>query len=217
MLCRAWGGLDVKGNLYGVANQGGSGFCNSGLGVVFELDSTGTLTVLHTFSGGDGAYPYSVLLFDDVGNLYGMTESGGSSAVCGGGCGTIFELSPDESGGWSERVLYSFCSLSECADGEEPGTGPLVLDASGNLYGTTYFGGSSGCSRSGCGVVFELSPAGKEAALHSFTGGADGKFPVAGLVMDDVGNLYGTTQAGADLACAAGYGAGCGIVFRLTP
>src|SRR5580698_6257802 len=75
--------LDAAGNLYGVAVQGGAAFCNSGYGVVFELDATGTLTVLHTFEGGDGAYPSSVLLFDSAGNLYGTTSGGGTSAECG--------------------------------------------------------------------------------------------------------------------------------------
>jgi uncharacterized repeat protein (TIGR03803 family) len=117
-----------------VAFEGGSAFCDSGAGVVFKIDPSGNETVLHTFGGADGADPDSVLLLDSEGNLYGTTENGGTSNGCGfSGCGTVFELSPQGNGTWSETVLYSFCSLSECADGEEPGTGPLVEDATGNL------------------------------------------------------------------------------------
>jgi uncharacterized repeat protein (TIGR03803 family) len=204
--------LDTAGNLYGVAFQGGAGFCNSGYGVVFELDTSGELTVLHTFGGGDGAYPNSVLLFDSSGNLYGTTKAGGSSTVCGGGCGTVFELSPQPEGSWTESVLYSFCSLSSCADGEEPFKGPLIRDAAGNLYGTAYFGGTYDD-----GVVFKLDATGKETILHTFTGGADGAGPAAGVIVDKAGNLYGTTAFGGDRNCALGNGAGCGVVFKLIP
>jgi uncharacterized repeat protein (TIGR03803 family) len=206
--------LDAAGNLYGVAPQGGAGFCNSGLGVVYELDTTGKQTVLHTFGGGDGAYPSSVLLFDSAGNLYGTTQAGGSSIVCGGGCGTVFELSPDGDGSWTENVLYSFCSLSSCADGEEPIAGPLARDAGGGLYGTTYFGGANpNCNGDACGAVFKLDTTGKETVLHSFTGGSDGANPLAGLTMDSTGNLYGATVFGGNPACKGG----CGVVFKLAP
>jgi uncharacterized repeat protein (TIGR03803 family) len=206
--------LDAAGNLYGVAKQGGIAFCNSGYGVVFKVDTAGNQTVLHTFGRGDGAYPDSVLLFDSSGNLYGTTLAGGSSIVCGGGCGTVFELSPDN-GSWTETVLYSFCSLSDCADGEEPPVGPLVRDSGGNLYGTTIFGGAyRNCNGDACGVVFKLDSTGKETVLHSFTGGADGAFPFAGLTMDSFGNLYGTAwQGGA--TCFTSYT--CGVVFKVTP
>lgn len=208
--------LDTAGNLYGVTTQGGSGFGNSGYGVVFEVDTSGNETVLYTFSGGsDGAYPGSVLLFDSKGNLYGTTESGGMG--CGTGCGVVFELSPLSGGNWSEIVLYTFCSLSGCADGESPLFGPLVQDAAGNLYGTTIFGGSyRNCNGDGCGVVFKLDTTGKETVLHSFTGGSDGALPEAGLAMDSSGNLYGTTYGGGDLNCHPKYG-GCGVVFKITP
>ena len=96
--------------------DGGAGFGNSGYGVVFEVDTGGNETVLHTFEGSDGANPDSVLLFDSRGNLYGTTDNGGSSETCEGGCGTIFELSPQD-GGWSETVLYNFCSLDDCSLG----------------------------------------------------------------------------------------------------
>ncbi len=200
--------LDSAGNLYGVTSDGGvPGSCNNGLGVVFRLDTSGNETILHLFGGGDGANPSSVLLFDSEGNLYGTTENGGVG--CGTGCGVVFELSPAPGGSWSETVLYDFCSLPNCADGEEPLTGPLVRDASGNLYGTTYFGGGSDD-----GIVFKLDTSGNETVLHSFTGGADGANPWAGLVMDSSGNLYGTTQQGG-ATCLPPYT--CGVVFKITP
>ncbi len=209
--------LDSLGDLYGVTLMGGAGFCNSGYGVVFEIDNAGNETVLHTFGGSDGAYPDSVLLFDSEGNLYGTTENGGSSQVCQGGCGTVFELSP-QNGSWSETVLYSFCSLSDCADGFVPGNGPLVRDANGNLYGTTETGGAyRNCNGQGCGVAFKLDTAGNETVLHNFTGSRDGASPVAGLAMDSAGNLYGAAVSGGDLRCKSGTNRGCGVVFRITP
>jgi uncharacterized repeat protein (TIGR03803 family) len=208
--------LDAAGNLYGVTLDGGGGFCNSGFGVAFEVNTSGDETVLHAFGGSDGANPDSVLLFDSQGNLYGTTQNGGSSTVCGGGCGTVFELSPDN-GSWSETVLYSFCLLSNCIDGETPGPGPLVRDAAGNLYGATDFGGTyRNCNRDACGVVFKLDTTGKETVLHSFTGGTDGAGPW-GLAADSAGNLYGSALRGGDRSCKVGNGQGCGVVFRVAP
>jgi uncharacterized repeat protein (TIGR03803 family) len=201
---------DAAGNLYGVTGGGGA----YGAGTVFELDTTGKETLLYSFTGGsDGGGPDSVLLLDSQGNLYGATADGGNSAVCGGGCGTVFELSPGN--GWTETALYSFCSLEGCADGEKPVGGPLVRDPAGNIYGTTIFGGAyRNCNGDACGVVFKLDTAGKETVLHSFTGGADGAFPVAGLSIDSSGNLYGTAwQGGA--TCFTSYT--CGVVFKITP
>jgi len=184
--------IDSAGNLYGTTMDGGAGFGNSGYGVVFKVDPAGNETVLHAFtSGSDGANPASALLLDAKGNLYGVTENGGSSECGGTGCGTAFELSPESGGGWTENVLYAFCSVAGCADGEEPLAGPLVIDSAGNLYGTTYFGGTADD-----GVVFELDAAGKETILHSFTGGSDGANPRAGVIMDSEGNLYGTAEEG---------------------
>jgi uncharacterized repeat protein (TIGR03803 family) len=207
---------DTAGNLYGVTSLGGSGFCNSGHGVVFKVDTAGDETVLHTFGGSDGDDPGSVLVFDSKGNLYGTTAHGGSSLGCGNtGCGTVFELSPQSGGQWSETLLYSFCSLSNCTDGETPATGPLVRDSEGNLYGTTSVGGAyRNCNGEACGVVFKLDTTGKETVLHSFTGGKDGANPFPGLVMDNDGNLYGTTQAGGAI-CIQSFT--CGVVFKITP
>ncbi len=203
---------DASGNLYGAASVGGT----CGYGTVFELDTAGTETVLYNFCGANGAYPSSVLIWDGAGNLYGTTQAGGTSTVCGGGCGTVFELSPGSRGSWTEKVLYSFCSISGCADGMEPLSGPLVRDATGNLYGTTVFGGSyRNCNGDACGVVFKLDAAGKETVLHSFTGGADGALPEAGLVADSSHTLYGAARQGGDTKCGASYG--CGTVFKITP
>jgi len=207
--------LDATGNLYGVALEGGDGFCNSGYGVVFEVNAAGSATVLHTFGGSDGANPSSALLFDSKGNLYGTTAYGGSSSGCGdSGCGTVFELSPESGGGWSEKVLYSFCSVTNCTDGERPLRGPLVRDSVGNLYGTTVFGGNINLCNGSCGVVFKLDTAGKETVLHTFTGGSDGAVPFAGLVMDGQGGLYGTAEEGG-ATCYGSYT--CGVVFKITP
>jgi uncharacterized repeat protein (TIGR03803 family) len=197
---------DAAGNLYGVTDAGGAYCC----GVVYKVDSMGHETLLYSFTGqADGSGPDSVLVMDAGGNLYGTTKGGGNLACGGGdGCGVIFELSPQSGGGWTETTLYTFCSLSNCDDGQQPGQGPLVLDAAGNLYGTTIFGGTNGD-----GVVFKLDTAGKQTVLHSFTGGSGGEFPVAGLAMDDSGVLYGTTlQGGA--TCFTRYT--CGVVFKIT-
>jgi uncharacterized repeat protein (TIGR03803 family) len=198
---------DVAGDLYGVTAGGGA----YGAGVVYEVDAVGKETLLYSFTGGsDGGGPDSVLLFDSKGNLYGTTGNGGNSECGGTGCGVVFELSPQTDGRWSETVLYTFCSLSNCADGEEPDTGPLALDAAGNLYGTTYFGGTCGA-----GAIFKLVASGNETVLHSFTGGADGAGP-AGVIIDRTGSLYGTAELGGDTKCAADR-QGCGVVFKLTP
>jgi uncharacterized repeat protein (TIGR03803 family) len=168
-----------------------------------------TETVLYNFTAGTGGWnPLSNLTFHG-GNLYGTTQLGGSGY--GSGLGTVFELSPNGSGGWNETVLYSFCSQggANCTDGEFP-NGPVIFDNAGNLYGTTTEGGTD-CPpfTTGCGVVFELNPMGagwKETVLYSF--GPNGVFPTGGLILDAAGNLYGTTSGG---------GIGAGTVFELSP
>ncbi len=159
-------------------------------------------------AGTDGDAPESELVFDQSGNLYGTALFGGGSANCVGssGCGVVFELSPKSGGGWTGRVLYSFSG----ADGASPWAG-LIFDATGNLFGTTEDGGSSGG-----GVVFELSPSGgnwNQTILYNFTGGSDGGSPTAKLTFDAAGNLYSTTEVGGDSSqCSFG----CGTVFKLT-
>jgi uncharacterized repeat protein (TIGR03803 family) len=158
-----------------------------------------TETVLYNFTGGsDGGNPRSSLIFDAAGNLYGTTNGGGVF-----GAGTVFELSPNGSGGWSETVLYSFTGG---ADGSNPYSN-MIFDSVGNLYGTTYEGGANGL-----GVVFELSPVGTswtETVLYTFTGGTDGADPRSGVIMDLAGNLYGTTCGTQPYYW--------GTVFELTP
>jgi uncharacterized repeat protein (TIGR03803 family) len=210
--------FDQKGNLYGTTVSGGA-YCGSnyGCGVVFKLTPQGEETVLYSFCAkttcADGASPYGGLVFDKKGNLYGTTLMGGAANR-----GTVFKLTPEG----EETVLYSFCAKkSYCHDGENPYAG-VVFDQKGNLYGTTPLGGAyDGCDNTGCGVVFELTPKGKETVLHSFCaqkGCDDGSLPYAGLVFDTKGNLYGTTWAGGSRNYHCAYHPDmCGVVFKLTP
>ncbi len=216
--------FDTAGNLYGVTFRGGiyNEHGDGGLGTVFELmpqpDGSWTEKVLHSFGHGqDGFFPVGGLVMDAAGNLYGTTESGGFHNTCNLGCGTVFELMPQEDGSWTEKVLHSF---GNGTDGIFPEAG-LVMDAAGNLYGTTTAGGIHDCSNDGlfCGTVFELSPRGDgtwtERVLHSFGGGQDGLGPRAGVTFDSAGNLYGTTfKGGIHNTC---YGETCGTVFELSP
>ena len=203
--------MDDDGNLYGTTSSGGV----PGGGTAFKLSPDGnggwTETVLYNFGGGnDGDYPDCGLLMDTAGNLYGSTLYGGAY-----GWGTVFELSPNGSGGWTETVLHSFNYSSN--DGHSP-IGSLVMDAAGNLYGTTYNGGAF-CQSTGCGTVFELSHGEggwTETLLHSFNAN-DGSGPEAGLVMDAAGNLYGTTFQGGNLGGLLCAPFGCGTVFEVSP
>ena len=205
--------FDAVGNLYGTTKYGGT----FGVGTVFELTpatgGTWTESVLYSFqdNGSDGTNPASALVIDGSGNLYGTTSATGS---CVAGCGTVFELSPGVGSAWTETVVYSFSSSDN--DGNTP-QGGLVIDASGNLYGTTAFGGNGSCFNglSGCGTVFALrrpkNGNWSEKILYSFKGGMDGYYPFAGLTLDASGNLYGTTFVGGTGTCSGG----CGTVFEL--
>ena len=196
--------MDSAGNLYGTTREGGS----SNFGTVFKLVPNGsggyTELILHAFTGSsDGSGPVDRLLMDSAGNLYGTTEFGG-----GNNTGTVFKLAPN-GGGYTESVLYSFAGGS---DGANPATA-LVMDNTGNLFGTTLYGGSGGTGYD-YGTVFELASNGSgsyaELVLYKFTGGSDGGNPFGGLIMDSSGNLYGTTE----------YGGGSqndGNVFKLAP
>ncbi len=194
---------DSHGNIYGTTNSGGVSCATQGCGTAFELAATGE-SILHEFnaSPNDGVYPWGGLVADSKG-LYG-TASGGKY-----GAGIVFKLS-QSAGTWKETILYEFTGL---ADGAAP-NGSLLLDGSGNLYGTATGGGAFQA-----GVVYRISPTGQETVLYSFTGGADGRGPLSGLVADKQGNLYGTTSAGGNVnsKCTGGFGAGCGVVFKLTP
>jgi uncharacterized repeat protein (TIGR03803 family) len=202
--------FDSAGHLYGTTVDGGT----YGYGTVFELSPEAgggwTERVLHSFNnnGRDGEFPQAGLIFDAAGNLYSTTLYGGDGTFCGGdGCGIVFELTRNAGGGWTEKVLHSF--TNDGTDGHNPYAG-LALDAAGNLYGTTSGGGAYGG-----GTVFELSPTTgggwTETIAYSFnTNGVDGQGPLAGLIFDAAGNLYGTTI----------YGGGVyneGSVFEITP
>jgi uncharacterized repeat protein (TIGR03803 family) len=227
--------FDQAGNLYGTAESGGQGKCVKngtqwlGCGVAFELTPSGGTweeKVLFSFVPGQvkGVIPVGGLVFDAAGNLYGTTWAPGvkggpllsrtasgpvqrtywgcSDPGCGG---TVFELSPTQDG-WQEKDIYAFTSGSDGGVSQAN----LIFDAAGNLYGTTVYGGSTGCvSGYGCGVVFELSPANggwTESVLHAFSG-SDGSYPQGSLIFDRRGDLFSTTQAGG----TSGYG----TVFRL--
>jgi uncharacterized repeat protein (TIGR03803 family) len=183
--------MDASGNFYGTTVDGGA----HAAGVVFRLSPTSggrwQETVLYAFTGGvDGGNPHAAVVFDTAGNLYGTTEAGGvKQKGCGTGCGVVFELMPSETGSWTETVLHAF----KGSDGSTPYAG-VVLDAAGNLYGATLAGG-----KSGAGTVYKLSQNGgvwSETVLHNFTGQPDGKTPYATPILDDSGNLYGTTYTG---------------------
>jgi uncharacterized repeat protein (TIGR03803 family) len=192
--------FDAAGNLYGTTRYGAT----NNDGVAFELTPTAggswSETELYQFTGSNGANPVGALIFDAAGNLYGTTQTGGSI-----GAGTAFELTPSGGGAWTEKILYNFGSGS---DGSYVFTGGLIFDPAGNLYGTTYLGGTCGA-----GTVFELTPiAGgnwSEAVLHDFGCSDDGVYTQTGVIRDAVGNLYGTADLG------GAYGAG--MVFELTP
>ncbi len=155
-----------------------------------------TENVLYSFQGGnDGTNPSTGLVADSAGNLFGTTTEGGSA-----GYGVVYELSPSQGGGWTQTVIHTF----QGSDGAAPAAG-LIFDKAGNLYGTTSTGGTKHV-----GTVFQLTPSGggwTETVLHSFTD-KDGSHPLASLIFDQAGNLYGTTLFG-------GHTHG-GVVFQLT-
>lgn len=196
--------FDHAGNLFGTTVGGGT----YGLGTVFELSpSSGSWkeNILRSFGGpGDGASPHGPLVLEAQGNLYGTTQSGGSGDV-----GTVFELSHHPGGGWVETILHNF------AAGGQPLAG-LILDATHDLYGTTFSGGAVGY-----GSVFRLSRVSsgghflwRYSSLYSFTNGTDGANPSSPLTLDSAGNLYGTTDGGFPTGCNSFYG--CGQFFKLS-
>jgi uncharacterized repeat protein (TIGR03803 family) len=213
----AGGVIKEAGYLYGTTPSGANdtnppylcGFSN-GCGSVFRVNvATGKLTTIYKFCSqancADGGHPVAGLVYKS-GAYYGTTETGGNGTG-GLGAGTVFKLTPPAKGktAWTETVLYSFCTLANCADGNNPQS-TLVFDKSGNLYGTTRGGAPEG----GYGTVFELNPTTRAlTVLYTFSGGADGSSPYAGVVFGQGGALYGTTQAGgAD---------GNGAVFKVNP
>jgi uncharacterized repeat protein (TIGR03803 family) len=192
--------FDSAGNLYGTTYYGGA----DDYGTVFELSPDGKGAwreeIIHSFERYDGTYPSASVILDSAGNLYGTTAEFGP-----GGQGTVFELSPNGRGGWSEQIIHSFGGL----DGSYP-DGSLIFDSAGNLYGTTAEGGAY----VDFGTVFELSPhkggGWSEKVIHSLSSKHhDGDTPFGSVVFDSVGNLYGTTWQGGNY--------NDGIVFEITP
>ena len=211
------GGLiaGAAGNFYGVTNAGGiKGRYDFGYGTVYEVSPAAnggwTTKVLYRFQpdGTDGIWPEGGLVMASSGNLYGTTSQGGGQFCTDGydklTCGTVFELSPNGSGGWSEKIIYTFT--------QEDGFGPaqsMIMDSAGNLYGTTEYSFQS-LNRVG-GTVFELQHNGEDwthTILHTFGHGEDGAVPSSPLLFDAAGNLYGETYVG-------GKGNGAGTVFKL--
>jgi uncharacterized repeat protein (TIGR03803 family) len=210
--------LDKAGNLYGNIGPG-----KYGDGAVTELvrGSNGwTESVLYSFCSklycADGATPIAGVTFGKAGNLYGTTEYGGHSTYCHGGaigCGVVFNLTPSQDGSRGERVLHIFPSNAN--DGSLP-LGGLILDTSGNLYGTTLQGGGNGCGEgTGCGTVYKLTPTAKgwkETVLYNFANPKNGAGPSSSLTFDAFGNLWGTAGGGTGQC-----NGGCGVVFKMTP
>ena len=236
--CEPIGSLifDNAGNLYGTTSQGGGGttdtFCTNGCGTVFKLapnkDGSWTESILHALHQGgggsrDGQNPFDSVVFDNAGNLYGTTLAGGPDDL-----GTVFKLTPVTSGKWTETLLFKFHDLvNNPPDGANPMAG-VVLDPSGNLYGTT-LGGGGGAG--GGGAVFKLTAGAngkfEESVIHRFSlsksGFQDGMIPAGGLIMDSAGNLSGTTFLGGghnEPVCQIDgqqVFEGCGTIFKLTP
>jgi len=194
--------FDAEGNLYGTTQYGG-GFCPTygGCGTAFELKRSGnswTEQILHSFNGDDDAFPYSDVIFDRAGNLYGTTSGDHDR----GKCGHVYELSPDH-GNWKETVLKTFT----CAQGEGFSQSGLAFDAKGNLFGIT----------STAAFVLHLRPDGKwkEETIHEFSNPPEGLVPSA-FFLSPNGDVYGTTAAGGNGQCFYSQTiSGCGVAFRL--
>ena len=191
--------VDKRGYVYGMTPTGGA----NGLGTIYALhpkaNGSYELRVIHTFTGGsDGSSGSAGKLLLSGGHIYGAATTGGANSA-----GTVFELTPTHGGEWDFKTLYSF---QGAPDGVFP-YGALLFDAAGNLYGTTYYGGTNGL-----GAIYQLSSDGaggwSETVLYSFKSGRDGNSSISNLASDAAGNLYGTTSEG---------GLGSGAIFQLTP
>jgi uncharacterized repeat protein (TIGR03803 family) len=191
--------MGADGDFYGATQNGGVyGLYN---GTIFKISPSGVLTTLHSFDVVDGLNPYGTLLFASDGNLYGTTNQGG---ICtsGGGCGTVFSISP--SGTFT--TLYNFCLQTGCPDGEFP-VGGLIEGSDGNIYGTTNAGGRLLCNGGGCGTIFRITKSGVLTTLHFFSK-TDGAYPSPALIEAHRGVFYGST--------AGGGATGNGTVFAMT-
>jgi uncharacterized repeat protein (TIGR03803 family) len=199
---------DAEGNLYGTAEAGGNNTtnCLRGCGMVYKVDAAGNFTVLYNFAGGsNGADPLAALTRDADGNLYGTTQGLGTFNLS-----VVFKLTPD---GQETSFAAPIGSLDA----------PVVVDAKGNLYGMTPYGGAPNCGWEthglGCGTLFTMTPTGESTIIHNFAG-TDGMFPQSGLVRDSKGNFYGAAVFGGIRTCrAVGDGLdnspGCGTIFKV--
>ncbi|MBV8345011.1 MAG: hypothetical protein JO190_08490 [Candidatus Eremiobacteraeota bacterium] len=185
-----------------------------GAGSVYDLTRRRRLHVISRTARQEGSLPLWGVVRDRDGALYGATLEGGDLHCFGAlGCGTVFKLTPSGTA-FDKRTLHRF---SGGDDGAEPTSG-LTLDMHGGLYGTTASGGGSGCRGDGCGLVYKLTPAGeryRETILYRFAGGADGKTPSGGVVLDDDGDLFGVTARGGEDCLDSP--TGCGTVYELIP
>ena len=178
----------TDGSFYGTVAFGGNTNCLTGCGTVFKITSSGTYTLLHTFTFADGSRPWGALVQVSDGNFYGTTAGGGSSN-CSTGCGTVFKMTA----AGSLTSLYSFCEQTNCPDGYQPLAG-LVQTTNGNLYGTTQVGGISNG-----GVIFQVTPSGAVTTAYKFcslSNCSDGATPYGPMIQATDGNLYGTTAEG---------------------
>jgi uncharacterized repeat protein (TIGR03803 family) len=191
----------TDGNFYGTTKNGGT----IGVGTVFKITPAGVETVLYSFTGknGDGANPQAALIQGGDGNFYGTTYYGGTTGTSANGSGTVFKITPSG----TLTTLYSFCSQTNCTDGEYPDAG-LILATDGDFYGTTYGGGAASS-----GTIFKITPSGTLTTLYRFcsqTNCTDGSEPHAGLIQATDGDFYGTTWNG-------GVNLDGGTVFKITP
>jgi uncharacterized repeat protein (TIGR03803 family) len=194
--------LDSAGNLYGVTTAN-----DVVLGTVFMLSPDGTETVLHAFQyqAQQASLPVGGVVMDAEGNFYGEARNGGAYncpeiEILNPDCGSVYKLATD-------GTMTTIHSFQGSEDGAGP-TGGLLIDGSGNLYGTTKIGGTGNFCGGGCGTVFEIAPDGTKTVLYNFVGQTDGASPTSSLIADENHNLYGTTPQG---------GHGHGTVFRLAP
>jgi len=191
--------FDSSGNLYGES----AGAYGNGYGAIYQLSPSGsdwTEQIIYTFTANDDGFaPAGGLIVDSSGNLYGTTASGGHYYHGGG---TVFQLTPRSDGGWTFTTLYRLSGERNCGPKDR-----LFMDASGNLYGTTYCDGDEAI-----GSVFKLTPSDGNwtyTSLHDFTGGSDGLYPRSGVILDAKGDLYGTASGGGTY--------NYGLVWQITP